>query len=168
MLNNQKITEDQFKTLLPERFWSKIKFSDGCWEWTSGIDRYGYGQFRARIGGVWKTITAHRFCAFTILKSIPISPDLCVLHKCDNRKCVNPNHLFLGSNIDNINDMDSKKRRAIGQLNGNAKLSNEDVLLIKQKILDKQKRQSLADEFQISISTVKRIKAGSNWSHIAL
>ena len=84
------------------RFWSKvdIKEKDDCWIWTAGTVKGGYGLFGCQ---------AHRI-AYTLSVG-PIPEGLEVLHKCDNPPCCNPNHLFTGTQQDNIKDMDSKGRR---------------------------------------------------------
>jgi hypothetical protein len=92
------------KTL--ERFMSKIKFfaHDGCWEWTGHLNNKGYGSFK--VNG--KRCMPHRF-SFFIANTIGES-DLLVCHKCDNPRCVNPEHLFLGTQSDNLRDCVLKKR----------------------------------------------------------
>lgn len=93
------------------RFWSKVnrRSLDECWEWTSSRNRCGYGQFR--VGG--KTVSAHRVAWVIAHGPIPAGEDfhgMCVLHRCDHRSCTNVSHLFLGTNLDNMRDMQSKGR----------------------------------------------------------
>jgi len=89
-----------------ERFWSKVNKTESCWNWTAGIrGKCGYGAFR--LNG--RTISAHRISYEVEYGKIP--DNSCVLHKCDNRICVRPSHLFLGTLLDNIKDMDNKGRR---------------------------------------------------------
>src|SRR4051794_32506507 len=94
------------------RFWSKVSkrgHPKGCWEWTAGVFKSGgYGQFNMRVAGKRQPYRAHRI-SYELAHG-PIPSDLCVLHECDNRVCVNPAHLFLGTRGDNCDDMHAKGR----------------------------------------------------------
>ena len=92
--------------LLATRFWEKVKKSDDCWVWTAAIDKCGYGYIGLGPGkGMGK---AHRVSWQLHKGGIP--EGLCVLHKCDNPSCVNPEHLFLGTQKDNAVDRELKGR----------------------------------------------------------
>ena len=87
-----------------ERFWGKVHITNGCWEWAKARDHGGYGRFYT--GTV--NVGAHRMA--WVLAVGPIPNGLCVLHRCDNPPCVNPDHLFLGTIRDNVHDAMKKGR----------------------------------------------------------
>ena len=91
-----------------ERFWDKVEKSSGCWMWLGSKGSHGYGQTSNRGG----YILAHRMSWELAYGTIPTG--MCVLHKCDNRECVNPNHLFIGTKSDNTQDMMRKGRNYTG------------------------------------------------------
>jgi hypothetical protein len=109
------------------RFWQKVNKKDvhECWEWTGAIGSTGYGNFH--VNG--KYISGPRYSY--ILHYGKIKYKEWVLHKCDNRKCVNPDHLFLGTQQDNTNDMVSKNRQQLGITHWNVLLNNDIVIEIR-------------------------------------
>lgn len=88
------------RTLMPDRFWAKVDKTDGCWEWTGGTVRGGYGKIGKPGGG--GHVLAHRYSA--MLHFGMFDTRLLVLHHCDNPACVNPDHLYLGDHQQNADD----------------------------------------------------------------
>src|ERR1700677_546104 len=98
-----------------KRFWSKVKKTRKCWLWMAALDGHGYGKIMigSRKDNSRKYRSAHRV-SYELTKG-KIGKDLCVLHKCDVRHCVNPNHLWLGTKRDNTQDMIRKGRSRMKQ-----------------------------------------------------
>ncbi len=157
--------KDNYTTPLLDRFANCIgkKTESGCLEWTGTICKgNGYGSI-----GIWsgrknnKRASAHRV-AWELMNG-PIPDGLCVLHKCDNRICVNVDHLFLGTNIDNISDMVSKGRQSKGESHRNSKLSTEDVRSIRERYaLGGIYQYELAKEFGVTQTTISCIVLGKS------
>lgn len=121
----------------------------GCWEWQGNLDRYGYGIFK--LGN--KSYKAHRYSYELYNGSFEQS--FHVLHCCDNPKCVNPEHLFLGTNQDNIQDKVNKGRSKIN----NRRLTNDEKVNIL-KLLEVKSEKDVAKIFDVHISTISRLKKG--------
>lgn len=139
---------------------SKLNIVSGCWEWTAGLMWAGYGI----IGIDRKSRLAHRVSYAAFIKEIPDGMFVC--HRCDNRKCVNPDHLFLGTNAENMADMSAKGRSPRGDRSGKAVLSNEDVKSIKAMLGCGKRIVDIARQFRVNASSISNIKSGRNWSHI--
>lgn len=145
-----------------ERFFEKIYKHqyDACWEWIGGLDRDGYGRF-VHEGGT----KAHRFSY--ILANGPIPTNMEVLHRCDRPYCVNPDHLFLGTTIDNRADCVAKKRHTHGETHYKAVLTPEQVISIRAEyVYRKNSAGKLAKKYGIAIPTVRSILSGQSWKHL--
>ncbi len=151
------------KATISERFYEKVDAGPGggCHLWIAGRSRVGYGMFRVR----GEQTRAHRF-AWT-LRNGPIPDGLCVLHRCDRPECVNPAHLFLGTQADNMADMAAKGRArgARGESNSRAKLSRTEVLEIR-GLLGVGSSRAVAKRYGVDQKTVLDIKNGKTWRHL--
>lgn len=132
----------------------------GCWLWMRHCEHTGYGVVRIQ-GRNWQ---AHR--ATWALFYGPIPKDLKVLHHCDTRSCINPSHLFLGTQADNISDMLKKMRGRIsyGEAHHKAKLTLEDVELIREKLQHGEPISTLSKQFHVSAHSIRMIKTGRSWT----
>ena len=132
----------------------------GCWEWNRYISpSSGYGVIRIEGTG-W---TSHRL-AYSIFNG-EIPKGLCVLHRCDNRKCVNPEHLFVGTKGTNNTDRHSKGRSCVGERHPLAKLTEEDVLEIR-RTYGTISAKKAAKIYGICPTKVKDIRNYRSWRHI--
>ena len=154
-----------------ERFWALADDSggnDACWPWEGTVDRKsGYGGFQVDS----KKKLAHRVAwelTFGIIPEHDSFHGMVVCHSCDNRSCVNPGHLFLGTQSANIKDRDQKNRRADthGQNHPSTRLTNADALEIRRLAADGVMQKDLADRFGISRGMVSMIVNRKNWTHI--
>lgn len=146
-----------------DRFWAKVDTSGDCWLWTAGKSPHGYGNHQ--LNG--RKVVAHRFAYELTYGRIP--DGLLVCHRCDVRACVNPEHLFLGTHTDNMQDMIAKGRKVVhaGTSSRWAKLSEDDVLEIR-SLYDQGgfTHRTLAKRFGVQPSTISMIMSRQNWKHI--
>jgi hypothetical protein len=179
-----------------ERFWHYVDKSGPthphtpdlgpCWLWTGVVNDKGYGTFNIRSAlqqlreGGKRMVTAHRFAYEHAYKTDP--GNLFVCHSCDNRKCVNPAHLFLGTNRDNVLDCMSKGRwktpprtatlpnhvphRPIGVTNAMAKVTDEIVRTIRHRRASGATLRAIAQEFGISCAAAWKIANRKGWTHV--
>lgn len=149
-------------------FWSAVQKSESCWEWTRATTPTGYGIF---VFG--KDQRAHRVSWVFTHGSIP--DGMRVLHRCDNRKCVNPDHLFLGTQADNNADMVAKGRHwtrtkpeiiVRGEDKPNCKLNDASVRAIRADRVAGESIHALARRFGVSRNTVKAVLAWTTWRHV--
>jgi hypothetical protein len=145
-----------------ERFHSKLnKLDNGCWEWQGFLDRDGYGRFW--LNG--KDQRAHRAAWLLFVGDIGQDNEF-VCHKCDNPRCVNPAHLFIGTSRDNIDDMVAKRRALSGENNNNSRLTGEQVDEIRRLYATgKHPSRKLAKQFNSAKSTILRIIHGHTWKY---
>lgn len=146
-----------------ERFKTKFKVSySGCWEWSAGKLSSGYGQFFwGRVDGKDKNIKASRAAWFLLRGSIP--DGLMVLHKCDNKACVNPEHLYLGTHADNMRDSVERQRHESGERRYNFVRHPELVERVKHLRFNRRMPvKEIINELGISCQTVYRCLGKQN------
>lgn len=149
---------------LSVRFWRLVArgASDACWEWRGYRGPSGYGRLYLKPGAY---TTAHR--ASWIVTHGEIPDGKCVLHHCDNRACVNPDHLFIGTQQDNMADMNAKGRRKtpvmVGETHPAAKLTEREVLEIRASALP---REQLEAKYGVSKPTIHQIINRQTWKHV--
>jgi hypothetical protein len=152
---------------LEERFWDKVLIGDGCWEWT-GYRRGGYGHINE---GGWpcKTLRASRVM-WELMRG-PIPAGMCVCHNCpggDNPGCVRPEHMFLGTHKDNMQDMFKKGMRvaAVGESCATAKLSSQQVRVLRRAHQMGVSCLFMSKLFKVSHTTVNSAVHRKTWKHI--
>lgn len=141
---------------------------DGCWKWTRGHSQQGYGKLKLR----GHTFASHRLVFF--LHYGFICDELLVRHTCDRPWCQNPNHLQLGTPLDNMHDRDMRgrtahtgpKRPRRGARNGNAKLTEEAVIFIRSRAANGERSMVLATEFGVTRILIRQIVRRQIWTHI--
>jgi HNH endonuclease len=146
-----------------EKFLAKVcpDAASGCWLWRGLVrpDGYGATRFEGREQG------AHRV-AWQLFRG-EIAKGIVVCHKCDVRACVNPEHLFLGTAAENVQDMAQKGRSPRGEKHGSAKLTAEQVSRIKTMLAeDRLYMSEIAREFGVSQTTIGAIKRGKTWKTV--
>ena len=136
-----------------DRFWLLVRKTDSCWNWCGNTDgRYGSFWYGGRL------VKAHRF-AYQIQIG-PIPNGLQVLHRCDNPACVRPEHLFLGTQFDNMTDCAHKGR------NGYAKLTPSLVSVIRKLWKEGKSIRSLANRYGVTRSCIERVIKRERWAHV--
>jgi hypothetical protein len=158
-------------------FWDHVEKSDGCWIWTGSRRAFGYG--RTIVNG--RPIAAHR--AAWEQTHGPIPDGLLLLHTCDNPPCVRPDHMALGTQIDNLRDMTAKGRRAVGdrhpshlnpalrqgERHGGHLLSESDVITIRNSTIRGFRRgdlTKLAKTHGVTVSAIWDVVHGKSWRHL--
>lgn len=149
------------------RFWRKVRKTARCWIWTAAANDMGYGKFS--IGRKFQNLYAHRVAWMLAFGQIPNG--LCVLHRCDNTSCVRPDHLFLGTQLDNVRDMHAKGRARFGVTCGEdhkgSKLTTKQVQEIRARFTGRLgEKVALAREFGVSAPMITNVVTFKNWRHV--
>ena len=146
-----------------DRFWEGVAKAgpDQCWMWTGSRTKAGYGQL---------SINAHKVYTHRLsleLHGTPIPPDALVMHTCDTPACVNPAHLRIGTDADNIADKVSKRRHIHGDTHPRAKLRSGDIGEIRRLLASGLSQGEIATRYNVCPSLVSNIKTGRLWKSVA-
>lgn len=172
------MTPEEIRIAVAERFWAKVEKSEACWNWKASKSKKGYGNF---VHKSFPTILAHRISWILSNGAIPAMLDVC--HHCDNPSCVRPDHLFIGTRSDNMQDCVNKGRHkgtqylragrsnrkyAVGSKNRTSKLTEEQAIRAKQCSRKRGEATRLAKEFGVSLSIICDIRDGKRWVHLSV
>lgn len=137
----------------------------GCWEWNGPRNQDGYGIYPTMVGDKrFGERRAHRL-AYLAWKG-PITQSQLVRHHCDNPPCINPDHLDLGTHSDNMNDAKERGRNARGESHGMSKLTESDVLAIRDASASGESYRSISARYGLNKFTVGKIVRREKWSHV--
>lgn len=154
-MGRPKITLSLGERLLAHR---RIEPETGCWEWTRSLNAHGYGQIA--IDG--RLMTVHR-CSAVVWLGLDPDSGLWALHRCDNRRCFNPDHLYIGTRADNTRDRNERMRSR----GGNQKLCAEQVRAVRRALAAGGTLEGVAAEFGVSDSTISNIRQGYSYRWVA-
>lgn len=146
-----------------ERLWLRVAVGSGdeCWEWQGAINSHGYGTIRDHCLSRGCHVVAHES------RVGPVPAGMMVCHTCDNRKCCNPTHLYLGTATDNARDRDNRGRSntAFGGRCGQAKLDNAKVALIRHLVSCGVKQRKLAALYGVTPMVISNVWLRKSWRH---
>lgn len=152
-------------TVNPARFWRKVLKTESCWLWRGAMTASGYGSIAWGRRGDLSSVGAHRFSYEMHVGPVP--DGLWVLHRCDVRACVRPDHLFLGTCQDNHDDCHAKDRHNRGERNGRAKLTVDEISEIKGRLGAGYMPATIAVAYGVTADWVREIRRGRRWGHVS-
>lgn len=175
LLPSQLFSENSIALFKSKVLESKTRFWNGtpCQEWIGKKDRNGYGKLTRKWGGAKYDVFAHRFSFLCFVGTL--ENELCVLHRCDNKPCVNPLHLFKGTLIENTQDMVSKNRQSQGENaslltrgenNASSKLTDSLVKEIRKRSNNGERGTTLAKVYGVTSGTIYHIISRRNWKFV--
>ena len=155
-----KLNEKEKLDRLKKSFEKKVIKKDGCWDWQGPSQKNGYLRIRYDV----KKIGAH--CASWLIYKGDIPTGFQINHHCDNRRCTNPEHLYLGTRKQNDEDRVQRERQAKGEKNRASKLTEDDVLKIKQLIDFGMSDMAISIDFKVSPACIWFIRKNQRWKHV--
>lgn len=155
-----RLNEKDKLNKLSDSFNKKVVKKNGCWDWNGYVLKTNYSLIR--YGNT--KIQSHRASWMIHVGEIP--ENLCVLHKCDNRRCTNPDHLFLGTRKENSTDMVNKGRSLKGIKHNRNKLSEDDVRSVRKLINYGVNDSIISKFFSVTPASIWFIKNGVTWKHL--
>lgn len=163
--NWKKATTEDKKERLRQKFEEKVIRKEGCWDWKGCAHKSGYLPFNG-MDNKWDM--AHRISYFIHYGEIP--SNLWVLHHCDNPRCTNPKHLYLGTPKKNSEDREKRERRPLrkGEASHLARLTEEKVRKIKKMLQLKIPMSEIARQFKCSSGAIHAIKDKRSWKHVSI
>jgi len=149
-----------------EYFWANVKKDEvsGCWNWIGNMFNSGYGQFKNSL--VNKTSIPASRAAWFLLKDKNLDRTDFVCHKCDNRRCCNPDHLFIGKSSDNMKDASEKRRINHGEDRPQSKLTEEIVREARKLRQQGMGWLKLAARYDVAQNCIRSAVMGETWSHV--
>lgn len=148
---------------IEDRLWEKVDKTANCWLWQGSRSNFGHGYIALGGRGDGRIGVHHLSYALHIG---PVPDGLWVLHRCDVPHCVNPDHLFVGTQQDNVNDMLSKGRHARGSDKSGAKLNDDAVRAIRVLLADGVMKTEIGRRFNVTDTIIRRIERGQAWGHV--
>jgi len=159
-------TKQQILEQLEKRFNKYVIKQEGCWDWNGFVRPDGYTRMRVGFHTAKKSIGGH-VVSWMIYKKILkfdgfMKEGFYILHKCDNKRCTNPKHLYLGNCSDNMIDMVTRKRHS------NIKLTVQQVRNVKKMLIERVKIVDIARKYRVNRATISDIKKNKTWKYVKL
>ena len=160
------LSKEEYFEHTRKRLKKKILIKNECWEWQGQLNNHGYAFASWGQAEEKKKTVLHRVAYAIWIEEVPRG--LCVLHKCDNPKCINPEHLYLGTKKDNTRDIKNRNRfnPARGEKCGMSKLKSEEILEIRDLREKGMTLNQISHKFDVTYENIHAICKRRTWRHI--